>query len=227
MKKRPLTTVHLIIISVLFILLSYSCKKDDEDTNVTDIDGNVYNTVTIGSQVWLKENLKTTKNNDGTAIPNVIDNTAWTNSTTSAYCWYGNDLDNKELYGALYNWYTVNTGKLCPKGWHAPTDAELITLSDYLGGDDIAGGKLKEMGTSHWASPNEDATNDSGFTALPGGYRSWNGSFNLAGSYACIWSSTELNDIEAWFREIYGWKPNFTNSEDVKGYGFSVRCLKD
>ncbi len=227
MKKSPLVKIHLIIISVLFILIASSCKKDDADTTVTDIDGNVYNTVSIGLQVWMKENLKTTKYNDGTAIPNVTDNTAWRNSTTSAYCWYDNDISNKELYGALYNWYAVNTGKLCPKGWHSPTDAELTTLSDCLGGDDIAGGKLKEMGTTHWASPNEDATNESGFTALPGGYRNWDGNFNHAGSYTCIWSSSELNDLEAWFREIYGWKPDFTNSEDVKEYGFSVRCVKD
>lgn len=211
----------------LVLILTHSCEKDNSSLKVTDADGNVYNTIQIGSQVWLKENLKTTKLNDGTDIANLVGDNDWEFTTSGAYCWYDNVISNKELYGALYNWYAVSTGKLCPKGWHSPTEAELTALSNNLGGDDIAGDKLKEIGTTHWASPNENATNESGFTALPGGYRNWDGNFNLAGSYTCIWSSSELNDLEAWFREIYGWKPDFTNSVDVKEYGFSVRCIKD
>ena len=220
-------SIHLVLTTGVLVVLFPGCKKVDEDLKVTDIDGNVYNTVTIGSQVWMVENLKTTRYTDGTSIDLITDNTEWSNANTPAYCWNDNDIRNKDTYGALYNWYAVNTGKLCPTGWHSPTDTELTALSDYLGGDAIAGGKLKEMGTNHWANPNEGANNESGFTALPAGYRSWNGNFNLAGTYTCIWSSSELNDLEAWFREIYGWKPNFTRSEDVKEYGFSVRCVKD
>lgn len=220
-------SIHLTLMTGVLVVILTGCKKEDEDLTITDIDGNVYSTVTIGTQVWMVENLKTTKYNDGTSIALITDNTEWSNANTAAYCWYDNDISNKDSYGALYNWYAVNTVKLCPAGWHSPADPELTALSDFLGGDDIAGGKLKEMGTTHWASPNEGATNESGFTALPSGYRSWNGNFNLAGTYTCIWSSSELNDLEGWFREIYGWKPNFTRSEDFKEYGFSVRCLKD
>src|SRR5450759_4787246 len=115
---------------------------------VKDIDGNVYKTVTIGKQVWMVENLKTTKYNDGITIPLVIDNTAWTDLITPKYSWFNNDIANKEVYGALYNWYTVNTNKLCPKGWHIPTDEEWTTLTTYLGGEGVAGGKLKETGTT-------------------------------------------------------------------------------
>lgn len=159
---------------------------------VTDSDGNVYNTVTIGTQVWMAENLRTTKYKDNTAIPLVTDNTAWTNLSTPGYCWYNNDAaTNKSTYGALYNWYTVNTGKLCPTGWHVPTDAEWSTLTTCLGGVGVAGGKLKEAGTSHWMSPNVGATNETGFTALPSGYRYAGGTFEYNGLGGWWWSSTE------------------------------------
>jgi uncharacterized protein (TIGR02145 family) len=148
---------------------------------VTDGDGNVYNTVTIGTQIWMKGNLKTMKFNYGTSIPNVTDNTTWAGLTSAAYCWYNNDAATyKTTYGALYNWYAVdvasNDGKnVCPAGWHIPSDAEWTTLTDYLGGASVAGSKLKETGTTHWLSPNTGATNESGFTALPGGGHSRNG----------------------------------------------------
>jgi uncharacterized protein (TIGR02145 family) len=137
---------------------------------VTDIDGNVYNTVTIGDQVWMAENLKTTKLNDGTSISNAIDNIAWASLSTPGYCWFINNRATYEIYGALYNWYAVYTDKLCPTGWHVPSNSEWTTLTDHLGGAEVAGGKLKESGSSHWASPNTGATNVTGFTALPGGY---------------------------------------------------------
>jgi len=141
---------------------SSSCKKKDDNNNptttagkVTDIDGNVYDTVKIGTQIWIIENLKTTKYNDGTSIPMVTDSAAWINLTTPGYCWHKNtSASYKNTYGALYNWYAVNTGKLAPKGWHVPSDAEWTTLITYLGGDSIAGGKMKETGMSHWFSPN-------------------------------------------------------------------------
>ena len=142
--------------------------------SIKDIDGNKYKTVTIGTQVWMAENLKTTKFNDGTPIPMVKENDAWANLTTPAFSWYNNDsIDNKRNYGALYNWYTVSTNKLCPVGWHVPTEAEWATITAYLGEVGLAGGKLKDAGTVHWRTPNTGATNESGFTALPGGYRSF------------------------------------------------------
>ena len=132
--------------------------------SVNDVDGNTYNVVAIGTQVWMAENLKTTKYKNGTAIPLITDLTAWMSLTTPGYCWYD------ATYGALYNFYTLSTGSLCPTGWHIPSDAEWTTLTDYLGGETVAGGKLKETGTAHWTTPNSGATNAFGFKGLPGVY---------------------------------------------------------
>ena len=156
-----------------------------------DGDGNNYPIVTIGTQTWMTENLKTTKYNDGTDIPLVIVDTAWNSLSTPAYCWYNNDFINKVNYGALYNWYTVSTSKLCPKGWHVLSDAEWTVLTTYLG--DNAGGKLKEAGFTHWSSPNTVATNESGFTALPGGFRWSSGYFYFVGYNGLWWSSSEYH----------------------------------
>lgn len=191
---------------------------------VTDCDGNVYHTITIGTQTWMVENLKTTKYNDCTVIPNVTDNTAWIDLTTPAYCWYLNDAaTNKDTYGALYNWYTINTGKLCPIGWHVPTDAEWTTLITYLGGEAIAGGKLKEIGLTHWHTPNTAADNTSGFTALPGGYRG----YQSIGYHGFWWSFTESDATHAWLRLIYYDNSTTWRNSETKGFGFSVRCIKD
>jgi uncharacterized protein (TIGR02145 family) len=197
---------------------------------VTDVDGNIYKTVTIGSQVWMKENLKTTKFKDGTTIPLVTDKESWPNLLTPGYCWYNNDATtNKDSYGGLYNWYTVNTGKLCPDSWHVPSEDEWTTLINKLGGVQVAGGKLKEFGSSHWASPNTDANNEVGFSALPGGYRliAINIMFSNIGICGYWWSSTEglsktAGSITMWYNKSVAAK-NF----DDKWYGFSVRCLKD
>ena len=197
-------------------------------TTVTDADGNLYRTVNIGTQTWLVENLKTTKCNDGTAIPNVTDGTAWPVLTTPAYCWYKNDTaTNKATYGALYNWYVVNTNKLCPTGWHMPTDAEWSALTTYLGGESVAGGKLKETGTIHWISPNTGADNSSGFTALPGGIRIGNGTFDLIRYYGSWWSSSEVNKTRAWHRYV-GYTDRFVSrTVNDSCEGLSVRCLRD
>ena len=196
---------------------------------ITDADGNIYNKVIIGTQVWMKENLKTTKYNDGTPIPLVTDNTEWTNLSTAGYCFYNNDADTyKSNYGALYNWNAVNTGKLCPVGWHIPSDAEWTILTDYLGGESLAGGKMKEAGTSHWDSPNTGATNESGLSILPGGYRYYSdGAFYSLGYFTYIWSSTENNSSIAWIRSIYYFNATAIQDHGSKSYGFSVRCVKD
>jgi len=198
---------------------------------VKDIDNNTYHTVTIGTQTWMVENLRVTHYNDGTNIPNVTDNT-WTALTTGAYCWYENDYEAYgKIYGALYNWYAVNTGKLAPVGWHVPSDAEWTTLTDYLGGATfVAGCKLMEAGTAHWNTPRDGVivTNESGFTALPGGILYTNNIFYNIGSQGCWWSTTEDDSNYARNRFIdswYGAVGSFT--QDFKYFGQSVRCVKD
>jgi uncharacterized protein (TIGR02145 family) len=195
--------------------------------SITDIDGNVYNTVRIGNQFWLKENLKTIRYNDGTNIPLVTDNAAWSVLNSPAYCWYNNDIGNKNTYGALYNWYAVNTSKLCPTGWHVPSDAEWTQLTNYLGGEGVAGGKIKETGTTHWESPNTGATNESGFTALPAGIRGLDGTFHSIWRYSDWWSATVMASNAAFCRQISFSSYEVSSSGANKEAGFSVRCLKD
>jgi uncharacterized protein (TIGR02145 family) len=193
---------------------------------VNDIDGNTYNSVKIGNQIWMRENLKTIKYNDGTSIPLVTNATTWSNQSASAYCWYNNDeTANKATYGAMYNWYAVNTGKLCPTGWHAFSDPEWNSLMAYLGSD--AGGKLKETGTTHWQSPNNGATNVSGFTALPGGYRDPGGTFFDIGYDSNWWSSTEYSTTYAYRWIIMYSGSSIPQAGSLKQGGYSVRCIKD
>lgn len=194
---------------------------------ITDYDGNVYNILTIGTQTWIKENLKTTHYRDGAAIPNVTDGTDWSNLTTGAYCYNENNSANNNTYGALYNWNAVNTGKLCPIGWHVPSNAEWTALTDYLGGKEMAGGKLKEANTTHWAYPNTGATNETGFTALPGGYRGSFGTFDDVGYYGYWWSATEFSVSSAWDRLLSYNISNVWRNYVYKVDGYSVRCLRD
>jgi uncharacterized protein (TIGR02145 family) len=196
---------------------------------ITDIDGNVYYTITIGTQEWMTENLKTTSFRNGDLIPNVTDNTAWSNLRTGAYCDYDNILSISSTYGKLYNWYVVvDLRNLCPSGWHVPTDAEWTTLTTYLGGENGSGGKLKETGTTHFISPNTGATNETGFSALPGGYRSDNGTFGQVG-YSCYWwSSTEYSTGgSAWYRNVSYIGNSVGRSNYNKQGGYSVRCLRN
>lgn len=212
------------------MLLAISCKKEktEDPGTVTDVDGNVYNTVVIGTQVWLKENLKVTKLNDGTAIPLIIDNIEWRDLSTPGYCWFENNpATYEDLYGGYYNWFTVKTGKLCPAGWHVPTDAEWTILNDYLGGQYAAGGKMKETGTSHWQAPNTDASNDSGFTALPAGMRLWDGTYDYDSMFGYWWSSTESTAEYAWYRTIQHDWGNLNRGAPDKTCGLSVRCIKN
>ncbi|MBV5329787.1 MAG: hypothetical protein JZU65_19525 [Chlorobium sp.] len=224
---------HIVILA--FILLILGCSKNEDlekatsqNNNASDADGNTYKTVVIGTQTWFAENLKTTKYKDGTAIPLVTDNTAWKNLTTPAYCWYNNTVSNKATYGALYNWHTVSTANLCPAGWHVPSDSEWKTLTDFLKGESTAGNKLKEAGTTHWNSPNTGATNESGFTALPGGYRDgYNGSFLNMGIVGVFLTPTItiINTIAirggSYDSTVFG-KGDCFNKD-----GLSVRCIKD
>jgi len=224
--------------------LSFTTAASDLYT-ITDKDGNVYHTVTIGTQTWMVENLKTTLYNDGTAIPLVTDNTAWYNLSTPAYCWNNNDAATyKNTYGALYNWYTVNTGKLAPKGWHVPTDAEWTTLENYL----IANGYNYDGSTSgdyyakslaattNWTTDTNAGTigndlsrnNSTGFSALPGGYRTdSNGTFDIVGYNGYWWSSTGSSTSYAWGRYMYYKDSYVYRSSYGKQNGFSVRCVRD
>jgi uncharacterized protein (TIGR02145 family) len=208
----------------------------------TDADGNNYTTVTIGTQTWMAENLKTTQFNDGTPITLVTDDTEWGNLTTPGYCWYNNVAAFKNKYGALYNWYAVNTGKLAPKGWHVATDAEWTTLQNYLimngyNYDGSTSGNFiaKSLAaTTNWASDTSTGSigndlsknNSTGFSALPGCYRHSSGLY-IAGSNGFWWSSTEVSSSLAWFWFLlYNHSMLYQNfyNED---YGFSVRCVRD
>ena len=196
---------------------------------VSDVESNIYNVVLIGSQLWLQENLKTTKYNDGTSIPNVTDDALWSSLSTDAYCWYNNDAATfKDTYGALYDWYAIKTGKLCPTGWHVPTEDEWTTLKYYLGDESVAGGKLKEVGTTHWISPNTGADNSTGFTALPGGYRSHiTGAFSDIGLIGSWWSSTAEGSAVIRGREMAYDNAYLSFSYIIADSGNSVRCVKD
>ena len=197
-------------------------------STVKDYEGNTYNTVKIGNQCWLKENLKSTKLNDSTSIPNVISGgTTWAGITTPAYCWYNNDYATYgSVYGALYNWYTVNTGKLCPLGWHVPSDAEWTQLTDFLGGESVAGGKLKETGTTHWNSPNTGATNETSFTALPSGVRVGE-VFSGIQFFGNWWSATEREFITSWLYSTSCDHSGLTRESVIKRTGYPVRCIKN
>lgn len=206
---------------------------------VTDIDGNVYQTIQIGDQCWMAENLKVTHYRNGDPIPNVTDDTEWAGLSTGAYCAYDNNESNANTYGYLYNWYTVNDSRnIAPEGWHVPTDEEWKELEIYLGmsqseADGIQwrgtdeGSKLKEIGIVHWNSPNTGATNESGFCALPGGCCNDSGYFYGMGESACFWSSEESSSRYAWRRSL-----DYDNSRvhriyGSKPHGFSLRCVKD
>ena len=198
------------------------------DSMVVDIDGNEYLTIKIGSQEWMAENLRTSTYNTGSAIPQVSDDGIWSGLGTGAWCWYMNDSSAYEyVYGKLYNWFAVSDS-LCPVGWHVPTMTEWNTLFGMLGAISTAGGMLKEAGTGHWISPNTSASNNSGFTGLPGARRNIGGSFQNLGMSASFWSSTSTNATDAWIcglnfdQEAVGIDPNAD-----KNLGYSIRCLKD
>lgn len=208
-----------------------------EADNVTDSEGNVYRTVKIMGRWWMAENLKTTKFNDGTLIPFSTKNSEWRNSTSPAYCWNGRNSKGKitydSTYGALYNWYVVNTRKVCPTDWHVPTINEwndLMNELDPLSRDKNktnVGHLLKEPGTLHWKSPNTNSNNATGFTALPAGERDYDGGFigvNILGNW---WSSTEFSTTEAWYWTINYYNDNVESYHNRKATGYSIRCVKD
>jgi uncharacterized protein (TIGR02145 family) len=222
-----------LIILVLILGVLFSCKKDDSskptnpvNTTVTDIDGNTYNTVTIGNQVWMKENLKVSKYRNGDPIPTNLSDTVWSATTTGACAINNNDAGNNTPYGKLYNFYAVSDPRgLCPAGWHVPSDWEWSNLENYLGGDSVAGGKLKST-SSLWTSPNLGATNESGFSGLPGGGRYDFGNYFLVG-YSGNWCSSSEYSASLAHPRILAYNFDFSyRSAFSKQFGFSVRCLK-
>ena len=225
-------TVYGMVLS--FTTLGFIFNPDLTYGSVSDIDGNTYKTIQIGTQTWMAENLKTTKFNDSSSIDGVLDDILWWYLARPAYCWYGNNANNMAIYGALYNWYSIDAEtnrhkNICPAGWHVPTDTEWTTLTDHLGGYSIAGGALKETGKLHWITPNFGATNESGFTALPGGYRDYNGKFNSygIGFSGYWWSSPDSNNSGVLFRHLFYYYSSVHIVEGAKNDGFSVRCIMD
>jgi uncharacterized protein (TIGR02145 family) len=233
---------------LLFLVLIHSCQRGNNNVvlttttgcksghGATDIDGNNYTSTIIGLQEWMVENLKVTKYKNGDLIPNVTDNTQWSSLTTGGWCYYNNDPLNNSTYGKLYNWYTVNDSRgIAPTGWHIPTQTEWQTLANYLGGDHVAGGKMKEVGTAHWSQTDSTVINSSCFTGLPGGERNYNIStpFFQLGEFGNWWSNTDATTLNGGTPS--GWKidiqttylapVNFGYTPKLEGY--SVRCIKD
>lgn len=196
------------------------------DTTVTDIDGNVYPVVLIGSQYWMAKNLRTTRYRDGTTIPNVTDSAAWGQLNSGAWCNYENDGSYDFTYGKLYNWFAANPN-ICPLGWHVPTDAEWTVLTDYLGGVSVAGGKMKS--TTLWNAPNTAATNESCFSGLPGGRRdSFSTQFGSLGAFGYWWSASEGGTVEmAQARRLYFDDASAPSFGQTKRWGHCIRCVKD
>lgn len=230
-------------LTLIFLALALNSYCQTPGSGVTDIDGNLYNSVIIGTQEWMKENLNVSKYSDGTIIPQVTDQTAWWNLTTGAWCYYNNTTANGTTYGKLYNWYAVAgiydgaslinptlRKQLAPSGWHVASDTEWTSLSNFLGGISIAGGKMKEIGTTYWLSPNTGATNESNFRGLGAGggppFTNSNGQDNLReGTF--FWSSTESDSGMSWIRGLLYSNSNLIVTNWNKKLGFSVRCLKN
>lgn len=247
MKKLLKKLVPQLPILVLSLLLVGSCKKNDDSTNstptnetVTDFDGNIYHTVKIGSQVWMVENLKTTTFNDGTPIDPISTKKSSDSWEAPHYCWYNNDPSNKDKYGALYNYWVIRQTYvvplvIAPKGWHIPSDDEWNTLITYLGGDSIAGGKMKTTGSIEtssglWYEPNEGANNISGFSAVPGGYTVVLDSLISfeKGYRAAFWSTTR-NQYNTYYYEIYSANTivKHLNNGTYHSEYRTIRCIKD
>ena len=234
-------------LAALIVLLAFSCKKEynaiqysgsaDESTMqplLTDMNEPAAKAVQIGSQVWMTRNLNVSHYRNGDLIPQVTDPRQWAYSKTGAWCWYNNDSATyAATYGRLYNWFAVNDPRgLAPAGWHVPTDAEWTTLSTYLGGESVAGGKMKsrgtiEAGTGLWYSPNTDATNSSGFAGRPGGQRNHIGDFVSIGYNGNWWSSTKSETNNPWYRSLSLDRGSIYRYYHLKQDGYSVRCIRN
>ena len=210
----------------LFAAISFSnCHAQTSGGGVTDIDGNQYATVFIGSQEWMAENLRTSHYSNGNSISNVTDQSSWINLTSGSWCHYNNDSQYENPYGKLYNWYVANDSRnVCPNGWHVPSIVEWDTLVSFLGGEGVAGTKMKSTGTQYWPNPN-NGTNESGFNGLPGGNRS--GNFLALGAWGYWWSSTEDTYNSAWLYSLYYSFATAIKHNPAKVFGYSIRCINN
>ena len=245
MKNKIVTSFALLLLAIC------SCSKDEDNNasssnsnnlRVSSVNNNVafFPSVTIGSQVWMTRNLEVTTYRDGTPIPGVPNPSSWQQLTTGAWCYYENVGANGTTYGKIYNWYAVAgiydaaslanpalRKTLAPSGWHIPSNTEWAYLVNILGGQNVAGGKMKETGTLHWFSPNINATNSSGFTGLPGGGRTSGGYYDWLRNSSAFWSSTELDANQAWYLTLWYNDAKAPMSSVFKDYGWSVRCIRD
>ena len=226
-KKKILTFISAVVLSA-----SLLGQGQGLGLNIKDVEGNTYKTVQIGTQVWMAENLKTSKYNDGSTITKITDDTQWGNNTTGAWCYYNNDAANNTKYGKLYNWYAVSkktngNKNICPTGWHVPSGDEWDVLIWYLGGPNDAGGKMKEVGMTNWTSPNSEATNSSLFTGLPGGCRYDEGGYGSEGSEGSWWNSNDYNIYLAYFCGLKHSDGFAARVFSFKKQGMSLRCLRD
>lgn len=208
------------LLLVAIVSITTACSKDDDGNAAIEV-------VTIDSQVWMKKNLDVTAYRNGDPIPQVSNPSEFANLTTGAWCYYDSEAANGKTYGKLYNWYAVNDPRgLAPAGWHIPNDDEWNILITFLGGEAVAGGKIKS--TTSWEAPNTNATNSSGFTALPGGYYdSITGLFFANGSYGAWWSTTEYDADNASYYAVQNISADITVWYDNKHSAYSVRCIKD
>ncbi len=227
MKNNLILGTFLAITAILFS----GCGASSSDSTSTEkVEGSTESAesggvVTIGTQVWTSKNLNVDTYRNGDEIPQVQDANAWSNLTTGAWCYYTNDASNGTKYGKLYNWYAVHDPRgLAPKGYHIPTDAEWTKLTDYLGGEEEAGTKMKS--TSGWYN-NGNGTNSSGFSGLPGGFHNSNGSFSNIDYIGYWWSSAEGSTDGAWARSLFFNDGYVSRNASYKRSGFSVRCLRD
>ncbi|MCK9203556.1 MAG: fibrobacter succinogenes major paralogous domain-containing protein [Bacteroidales bacterium] len=236
--------IGLILILLLFVIATGGCSqcnrtnkpfpadrgglKSSYPATVKDIDGNAYHPITIGKQVWLTENLRVTHFQNGEAIPEAKNKTEWKNLKSASRCNLDNDPSMAAVYGSLYNWYAVDDKRnICPKGWHVPSENEWSELTNFLGGEAIAGGKMKNQGHDRWAWPNSGATNESGFNAIPNGYRSNLGTFYPLDTYTFFWTSTGYSGDCALSKFLQNDYDGVTTIENDHAFGFSVRCIRD
>ena len=194
---------------------------------VQDIDGNEYRTTQIGTQVWMTANLQTTRYNDGIAIPLVTDQSAFYEIKAPCMCWYNNDESTYRNYGVLYNWYAVDTKKLCPPGWHVPSNEEWATLIEFLGGANIAGAKLKDPGIPNWTAQSAGTQESSGFNVLPSGFRGKAGFYSSAENATIFWASSEFDGEDAWTRYFQPGTITVGHEHGGKYHGFAIRCIKN
>lgn len=226
-----------ILLSVLLLL--FGCEypatppagidHTGEIDTIIDIDGNLYKTVGIGTQIWMAQNLKVSKLNNGTEIPEAKGDEEWRTPRTPKFCWYNNDyLNHQRYYGPLYNYYSVSTGMLCPAGWHVPGKSEWRTLAVYLGGFEKAAGKLKDYNGNFWQGPNKCIENNFGFAALPGGVRhDFNGAFYNSGTDGYWWTASSKDEFRAYIVFMQNESMQLSENEARQGDGYSVRCIKN